>query len=48
MPHKIEAECPKCDKKAKNFEEIEKMFGWRVPGGKKIPQSYCRACRSKH
>lgn len=47
MPYKIEAECPNCNEKANNYEEIEEKFGWRIVNGKKIPQSYCRKCRSK-
>jgi hypothetical protein len=42
-----EKECPKCNIKAKNKEEIENIFGWRTIRNKKIPQSHCKKCRSK-
>jgi hypothetical protein len=45
MPYIMLAECPNCGKKANGNEEIEKKFGWRINGTKKIPQSYCRDCR---
>jgi hypothetical protein len=41
-----EKECPKCNIKAKNKEEIENIFGWRTIRDKKIPQSHCKKCRS--
>ena len=46
MPYKIEAACPCCGKTAYGIEEIERLFGWRKPDNKQIPQSYCRECRS--
>jgi hypothetical protein len=45
MPYTIETSCPKCGKKAKGVNEIEKEFGWRIVNKEKIPQSYCRKCR---
>lgn len=48
MPHVVNAECPVCGKTANGYNEIEEKFGWRFVNGKKIPQSYCIACRSKH
>tara|TARA_Y100000310_G_C20157469_1_gene567528 strand:+ start:135 stop:290 length:156 start_codon:yes stop_codon:yes gene_type:complete len=46
MPYKIEAECPNCKMKAKGKDELEERFGWRNVGGKTIPQSHCRKCRT--
>ena len=46
MPYKIEAACPCFGKTAYGIEEIERLFGWRKPDNKQIPQSYCRECRS--
>jgi len=46
MTKDILAECPKCNLRVKGEEEIEKKFGWREVGGKTIPQSWCRRCRS--
>lgn len=38
--------CPKCKiTKPTNEEEIHRLFGYRVVGGKKIRQSQCRKCR---
>lgn len=46
MPYKINATCPCCNKQANGYDEITEKFGWRtMENGKKIPQSYCRACR---
>ena len=42
----IEKQCPKCGKTAQN-ERIETEFGYRMVNDKKIPQSYCRECRSE-
>lgn len=33
--------CPKCGRSG----TIDQMFGWRVMGGKKRPQSQCKKCR---
>ncbi len=46
MPYNIEAHCPCCKKAAYGVDEIEKLFGWRTPNDKTIPQSYCKKCRS--
>ena len=40
MPYKIEAACPCCGKTAYGIEEIERLFGWRKPDNKQIPQCY--------
>ena len=49
MPYEINAQCPCCDKKADGLNEIEDQFGFRtMTDDEKIPQSYCRACRSAH
>lgn len=49
MPYKIYAECPCCKKRANGINEIEELFGFRTMANeKKIPQSYCRNCRSAH
>jgi hypothetical protein len=48
MPYEIKAECPCCSIKAISLNEIERVFGFRVMENKeKIPQSYCKSCRSK-
>lgn len=41
--------CPFCNQKANNLSEISNLFGWRDPKKtvNKIPQSYCKECRSK-
>jgi len=47
MPYGTYAECPCCRKVAKGEQEIEEKFGYRnMENGDRIPQSYCRACRS--
>lgn len=46
MPYNIEAHCPCCKKSAYGIDEIERLFGWRTPNDKTIPQSYCKKCRS--
>jgi len=46
MPYTIKAECPCCGKRATGNNQIEELFGWRTPRDEKIPQSYCRDCRS--
>ena len=47
MPYEIYAECPCCGKSADGINEIEETFGFRtMTDDEKIPQSYCRACRS--
>lgn len=49
MPYKVEAKCPKCGKKIKGKNFLERLFGWRNVGKEKIiPQSWCRECRSKY
>jgi len=46
MPYEIWCSCPKCGLHAKGLDEINEKFGFRKVGGKQIPQSHCRACRS--
>jgi hypothetical protein len=46
VPARIEAKCPHCGKRARSIDEIEDRFGFRVLGGKNVPQSWCRDCRS--
>lgn len=48
MPYELGAECPCCNATAgRDFNEIEDIFGFReMSDGRKIPQSYCRKCRS--
>ena len=47
MPYGEYAECPNCGKTAHGEDEIEELFGYRnVGGGKVIPKSWCRECRS--
>lgn len=50
MANEIWAKCPRegCTTEAHGVEEIERLFGWRIVNGKKVPQSWCRECRSKH
>ncbi|MCG3865811.1 MULTISPECIES: hemagglutinin [unclassified Photobacterium] len=50
MSSVLQAECPCCGLlTAGDLNEIEKLFGFRnMKDGKKICQSYCRHCRSKH
>jgi len=44
VPHK----CPKCDREAKNHNELEKEFGFRNMNPSTIrSQSWCKKCRSK-
>ena len=45
MPHIIKSSCPCCHKRANNYDEIERLFGWRRVNGKTIQQSYCVKCR---
>ena len=48
MPYEIWATCPQCDELADGYDELIEKFGLRkISGGKQIPQSYCRKCRSK-
>jgi len=49
MSYSLSAECPCCNKIASNdLIKIEELFGFRLMSNKKkIPQSYCRICRSK-
>jgi len=47
MSYELGAECPCCEVTAgRDFNEIDKIFGFRNIHGKKIPQSYCRNCRT--
>lgn len=48
MPYSLIAECPCCGKEAlDDINKIEELFGFRkMDDGRKIPQSYCRVCRS--
>lgn len=50
MPYQLSAKCPcrACNIEAhRDMNEIERLFGFRNMGdGRKIPQSYCRKCRS--
>ena len=47
MPYEIWVKCPKCGIEKKTLDDMEKFFGTRTVNGKTIPQSHCRACRSK-
>jgi hypothetical protein len=48
MPHGKYAKCPCCGKSALGEDKIMELFGFRFkPNGKRIPQSYCRECRSE-
>jgi hypothetical protein len=48
MAYQIEAECPCCLITANSLNEIENIFGFRtMQNQEKIPQSYCKSCRSK-
>lgn len=40
------AKCPNCGKVAKNKNEVEELFGYRINEGIKMVQSWCRKCRS--
>ncbi len=50
LPHR----CPKCGKVARNYEELERLFGFRNmndDSGSTVStrnQSWCRECRSKY
>jgi uncharacterized protein DUF1232 len=46
LPNKMEASCPHCGKIAKGYDAIDDKFGFRVLGGKNVPQSWCRNCRA--
>jgi len=50
MPYELSAKCPcrACNVEAsKDYNKIDLLFGFRNMGdGRKIPQSYCRKCRS--
>ena len=50
MPYEMGAECPCCKVTAgRDVKEIDEIFGFReMSDGRKIPQSYCRKCRSAH
>lgn len=43
----IGSTCPRCDKVAQGIDETEELFGFRILGGQRIPQSWCRQCRAK-
>ena len=45
MPHLEIAECPVGGKRAYGRDEIEDVFGYRYDD--KVPQSWCKECRSK-
>ena len=49
MPYNLKEECPCCGKTVNNdLNKIEELFGFRtMKNGNKIPQSYCKVCRSK-
>jgi len=49
MPYNLNAKCPCCDETVNNdLNKIEKLFGFRTMENRnKIPQSYCKVCRSK-
>ena len=49
MPYWTEmtARCPQCGKEATGDYEIQEEFGFRNVNGKRIPQSWCRECRSR-
>ena len=49
MPYWTEmtAACPQCGKTATGDYEIDDVFGFRTVNGKRIPQSWCKECRSK-
>jgi DNA adenine methylase len=49
VPSKLEIwiECPNCGLEAHNLGDLLDLFGTRVAKGKKIPQSWCRKCRSQ-
>ena len=49
MPYNLNVKCPCCDKTVNNdLNKIEELFGFRtMENGNKIPQSYCKVCRSK-
>ena len=40
MPFKINAECPKCGKKAKTLYEIEELFGFRYLENAPVIRNY--------
>ena len=43
-----ESPCKGCTKSASGLNEIEELFGFRImTNGNKIPQSYCKDCRTK-
>jgi hypothetical protein len=46
MPYVIKAWCPCCKKEADGYDGIRETFGWRIVSGKKIPQAYCKKCRT--
>jgi len=46
VPYKIWCSCPKCGHIADNLDDMEQEFGFRDVDGSRIPQSYCRRCRS--
>ena len=38
--------CPKCGRRARTEKEMQNYFGYRMMGGARRPQSWCRACRT--
>lgn len=50
MPMKLLAKCPHCDLTVEgDLTKVESLFGFRtMANGRKIFQSYCRVCRTKH
>ncbi|WP_022943184.1 hypothetical protein [Psychromonas hadalis] len=51
MPSILKAQCPCCNIVASgDLKKMDEFFGFRnmKDTGKKIAQSYCRNCRSKH
>jgi superfamily II DNA or RNA helicase len=39
------AKCPKCEKTANGYLQVEKLFGFRMMNGNKTVQSQCKKCR---
>ena len=49
MPYwsEITCSCPQCGEEATGDYEINMKFGFRTVRGKRIPQSWCKKCRSQ-
>jgi phage N-6-adenine-methyltransferase len=47
MAPPIEGQCPQCEAVAVGRAAVETTFGFRKLRGRTIPQSWCRACRSR-